>query len=151
MSCANGFAKPKLHGLRRIFLTRVCPTCYTLWLCDMVHAALLTEHAIPSFKSIFPRGNGIFQQDNAPVHTSKVAQSVLTAAKVKTLRWPAYSPDLNPIENLWSVMECNLHKWDPPSNLAELRKMLQPPRYRLWHIKEDLLFALCQEHWRSRR
>lgn len=91
-----------------------------------VHAELLTEHAIPALKAMFPRKNGIFQQDNAPVHTAKVAQAVLAEAKVRALPWPANSPDLNPIENLWSVMQENLRKrTPPPSNLTELKRMVQ--------------------------
>lgn len=78
-----------------------------------VHAQLLTEHAIPALKAMFPRKNGILQQDNALVHTARVAQEVLAKAKVRTLTWPAYSPDLNPIENLWSVMQENLRKRTP--------------------------------------
>jgi hypothetical protein len=90
-----------------------------------VHAKLLEEHAIPSFKAIFPWGRAIFQQDNAPVHTAKVAQNILAAKKVNTLPWPAYSPDLSPIENLWSIMETNLRSHNTPSSLAELRKAVQ--------------------------
>ena len=44
------------------------------------------DHRISHFfenrnKSIFLRGEGIFQQDNAPVHKAKVAQDVLVKAR----------------------------------------------------------------------
>lgn len=104
-----------------------------------VHATLLESHAIPSFKSIFPRGGAIFQQDNAPVHTSKIARRALSAKKVKTLPWPAYSPDLNPIENLWAIMETNLRSQYSPSSLEELRKAVRS----VWNsIPQEVLHDL---------
>ena len=40
-------------------------------------------------------------QDNAPSHRSKSTAAWLIANEVETFAWPPYSPDLNPIENLW--------------------------------------------------
>jgi hypothetical protein len=48
--------------------------------------------------------NLIFQQDNAPIHTSKKTLIFLEQNGLKTLSWPANSPDLNPIENLWHTV-----------------------------------------------
>ena len=40
--------------------------------------------------------------DNMRSHHAKQVQAVLAAAGVKVLFLPPYSPDLNPIERLWS-------------------------------------------------
>ena len=39
----------------------------------------------------------IFQHDNDPKHTSKVAKKYLQNANIVLLDWPSQSPDLNPI------------------------------------------------------
>ncbi len=59
---------------------------------------------LPSF-SHFKDAEFIFQQDLAPFHTAKSTKSWLNDHGVGVLDWPANSPDLNPIENIWGIVK----------------------------------------------
>lgn len=51
-----------------------------------------------------------FLQDNAPMHKAIIVRDWLHTAGISVLDFPAYSPDLNPIENLWAIMGREVEK-----------------------------------------
>lgn len=66
----------------------------------------------------------VFQQDNAPSHTSNVTKAVLSELSVKLLEdWPPYSPDLNIIETIWAIMKSRIEK-KSPQTLDDLKKII---------------------------
>ena len=63
-------------------------------------------------------------QDGVPCHHSKVAKNFLDSNNINLCKWPGNSPDLNPIENLWTNMKNKVSEKQPLSG-AELVKAIK--------------------------
>lgn len=57
----------------------------------------------------------IFQQDNDKTHTSKLAKRFFRKNNIAVMKWPANSPDLNIMENIWAYMKKHLDEYEEES------------------------------------
>ena len=89
-----------------------------------------------------PEASGVFQDDNAKVHRANIVKSWFSEhdTSFQHLIWPPQSPDLNPIENLWDVLERDLRAHTPlPTSIKDVGDLLM----KLWpKIKIDTLKKL---------
>ena len=54
------------------------------------------------------KGEMLYQQDNVPCHRAAMVEKWFQNNRYGKLNWPPQSPDLNPIENLWSMAKKKL-------------------------------------------
>ena len=70
-------------------------------------------------KYMLMNGTWTFQQDGAPCHKSKLVMRYFEENQIDLLPWCARSPDLNPLEHVWSIIDRKLCDYSI-SNLGQL-------------------------------
>lgn len=88
------------------------------------------------------RKKWLFMQDGAPAHTSKRTMQYLNQRCRLLKRWPPNSPDLNPIEHLWSIMDKRITK-EQPSTVEQFKNVLETTWNDLeFSIIENLIISM---------
>lgn len=104
---------------------------------QVIYKDIIKDVMLPHAKKVMPRG-WQFQQDNDPKHTARSVSEFFSSKKIRVLKWPSQSPDLNPIEHLWEHLERQLTS-RKPSKKDDLFQMLN----EAWNnINPDVLINL---------
>ncbi len=68
----------------------------------------------------------MLQHDNAQPHVARICTQFLEAENIPVLAWPAYSPDMSPIEHVWDALDRRIRQRVPvPPNIQQLRTAIE--------------------------
>ncbi len=64
----------------------------------------------------------MLRHDNARPHVARICTQFLEAENIPALAWPAYSPDMSPMEHIWDALDRHIRQRVPvPANIQQLR------------------------------
>ena len=74
--------------------------------CGILNSDAYCERIVPIIEcKLSERSSTISMQDNAPPHAASKTMQKLSEKNISPIMWPAFSPDLNPIEAVWNSMK----------------------------------------------
>jgi len=84
---------------------------------------LLSEHLYPYVNLLWGHRVWVLLQDGATCHRAKSTLNAILKEAGDIIDWSALSPDLNPIEHVWSMLKTGVARRNP-RNEAELRNAI---------------------------
>ncbi len=133
------------NGLGDIFLAHLVPIEHRLN--ATVYLNIVADHVHPFMSTVYHLLM-YFQQDNAPCHKAQIISDWFLEHdnEFTLLKCPPQSPDLNPIEHLWDVVEREIHIMDvQPTNLQQLCDAIMTIWPKSLRNVSNTLLNLCRE------
>ena len=88
----------------------------------------------------FMKDQRVLMHYGAPAHSSKKTHDMIASHGVEVLPWAPYSPDWNPIENLWSILKRRIE-----SSCFTKAEDLKDEIQRAWFsIPQETINNLCK-------
>jgi hypothetical protein len=96
----------------------------------------LEASVVPHFDNHPLNIRPVFMDDNARLHRAGVVTDYLRDKSITTLPWPVRSPDLNPIDHIWDIIDRRVRERKPPAQtLNELEQTLHQEWQRLAQVQ----------------
>ena len=109
---------------------------------------LLDEKALPRIRR--EMGNDfVLQQDNCSIHVSKLMKEWMAKVNMTTLKWPARSPDLNLIENVWEMLAQLVYDGPEITKEAQLWERILGAKKQLIETRRDVIVHMF-DHYEER-
>ncbi len=90
----------------------------------VIYLEIFEHFMLPSADKLYGDADFIFQPGLSPAHTAKATKSWFNGHGVTVLDWPANSPELNPIENLWGIVKRKMRD-SRPNNADDLKATIK--------------------------
>lgn len=116
------------------------PICFVGTKMNSTDYTNFLDEVLITFMDKTMNGQGIYQQDNAAIHVSRQSKAWFLDKDIELLGWPACSPDLNPVENLWGILSRAVYRNGKQySSISEFKMAIQ----NCWReIQNDTLKTL---------
>lgn len=105
---------------------------------------LLRKHILPILNLNF--GNEfIYQEDNSPIHKSKLTKDFMKKNEVKVLEWPPKSGDINLVEDVWRIISEKVYDGPQFYSKATLTNKINEVIYEINNGERSKLFNLYSQ------
>ncbi|GFT09757.1 transposable element Tcb2 transposase [Trichonephila clavipes] len=130
VTCTWSVAKsPQLNSVTLIFNQSIYQSLVVVQtFTSSTHGTRYCNEILLSYVRLFRGAMGLqflFMDDNAPCHRTVADEQLLESEDIERMDWPARSPDLNPIEQVWDFLGRRLAaRTLQPVTIRELRLAL---------------------------
>ena len=121
-SLCDGMGGISAHGMGDVHICEGMQ--YECTIVAEADVGILEKRMLPSRWWLFLGTSCLFQQDSDRPHSAQVTKAWLHRQRMRLFDWPACSPDLSPIENVWHIMKRRIRQrrqW----TVAQLKPCIQ--------------------------
>lgn len=116
-----------------------------------IYLQILGDHLQQFTDFMYPNNDEIFMDDNALCHRTTVVCDWFEelSRQFERMIWPRRSPNMNPIERLWLIIDNSCTKFCIGSTFMHTILLLQPPTHIMGGCRSGMAQYFCRGHSRT--